>query len=276
MLRAGRQLRDRGRPGVVGRSRRLRSRLRPAVRRRGRRRSRRRVSSAAGGALGRRRLSASAVVLDQSSPGRRWPALPGLLAVIGCRRSAGRRRPRRAVAPGCRCRASLRRSVASAGGAAAVALGSLSTLSAAIDSRIQTAATTIVIRVNRSPALVPNALWPPIPPKRAGQAAAAAALHEDHQHQKDREQRQRNAEQRSAASSSANSKHARCSTPRPQRVTSVLRWAAATIAKKPSAFSDAPPTSAPSMFGWPSSVAAFSAFTLPPYWIRTLAATCGL
>jgi len=30
--------------------------------------------------------------------------------------------------------------------------------------RIQKAATPIVIRVNRSPALAPNALWPPMPP----------------------------------------------------------------------------------------------------------------
>ena len=35
----------------------------------------------------------------------------------------------------------------------------------AMQSRIQMPAVTIVTRVNMSPALVPNALWPPMPPK---------------------------------------------------------------------------------------------------------------
>jgi hypothetical protein len=38
------------------------------------------------------------------------------------------------------------------------------TLTARMQSKIQNAATPIVIRVNRSPAFAPNALWPPMPP----------------------------------------------------------------------------------------------------------------
>ena len=43
-------------------------------------------------------------------------------------------------------------------------IGLLSTFRVSIHSKIHTAATAIVIRVNRSPALVPKALWPPMPP----------------------------------------------------------------------------------------------------------------
>jgi hypothetical protein len=39
-----------------------------------------------------------------------------------------------------------------------------STLTAVMQSKIQKAATPIVIRVKRSPAFAPNALWPPMPP----------------------------------------------------------------------------------------------------------------
>src|SRR5262249_10143590 len=41
-----------------------------------------------------------------------------------------------------------------------------------------------------------------------------------------------------------------------------------TIFKKSSAFSDAPPTSAPAMSHCDSSAAALSGLTLPPYWMR--------
>ena len=50
-------------------------------------------------------------------------------------------------------------------------------------SRIQTAPTTMVMRVNVSPAREPKALEPPAPPKRPGQAAALAALDQDQQDQ---------------------------------------------------------------------------------------------
>lgn len=39
-----------------------------------------------------------------------------------------------------------------------------STLTAKMQSRIQNAATPMVMRVNKSPALAPKALWPPMPP----------------------------------------------------------------------------------------------------------------
>src|SRR6266446_4396582 len=51
--------------------------------------------------------------------------------------------------------------------------------------------------------------------------------------------------------------------------------APAMMRAKSSAFKLAPPTSAPSMSGWPSRSAAFSGFTDPPYWIRTASATAG-
>ena len=46
----------------------------------------------------------------------------------------------------------------------------------------------------------------------------------------------------------------------------------AAMPRKSSAFRLAPPTSAPSMFGWASNSPALLAFTLPPYRIRTFAA----
>src|SRR5687768_8143469 len=46
-------------------------------------------------------------------------------------------------------------------------------------------------------------------------------------------------------------------------------WAAWTMRAKSSGSSDAPPTRAPSMSGWPSNSAALPPLTDPPYWIRT-------
>ena len=50
--------------------------------------------------------------------------------------------------------------------------------------QIQMAAVTIVIRVNRSPALVPKALWPPMPPNAPANPPPRPALD---QHQQDQE-----------------------------------------------------------------------------------------
>ena len=46
----------------------------------------------------------------------------------------------------------------------AISAGVLNIFTAAAQSKIQMAATTMVTRVNTSPAFVPKALWPPMPP----------------------------------------------------------------------------------------------------------------
>ena len=59
----------------------------------------------------------------------------------------------------------------------------LAQYTAATQTAIQIAAVTIVMRVNTSPALAPNALEPPAPPNAPAKPPPPAALHEHEQNQ---------------------------------------------------------------------------------------------
>src|ERR1017187_908624 len=88
-----------------------------------------------------------------------------------------------------------------------------------------------------------------------------------HQHQHNQEQRHYNVD--CCENSNQNTSHLNF-------LDSLLlhyRSAALTISANPFASKLAPPTSAPSMSSWPSNSFAFAGFTLPPYWMRVLAAT---
>ena len=152
------------------------------------------------------------------------------------------------------------------GGAPCDFLIGFSTFSAAIDSRIQIAATTIVIRVNRSPALVPKALWPPMPPKAPVKPpprprwtritrirntdSSASGMHEQIMIASSRP-----AEHRPSQRSDRKST---------MRARSYFA-AAAMIAKKPSAFRRPRRPAPRRCSAGASSSAALSGFTLPPY-----------